>query len=379
MNIKIIHRLSEVDPHQWNGLVGTDNPFLRHEFLHALEAHECIHPGNGWQPFHLLLQEGEHLLAAAPAYLKGHSWGEFVFDFSWADAHQQRGLRYYPKLIIGVPYSPVTGARVLVAPGYSEETAVAALADAARDTLAEHGLSSAHWLFPNAEQAEQLTLAGYQLRTGCQFHWDNQGYRDYPDFLASLNSKRRKNMRQERRRVERAGVEFDWLHGPEISAADWLTFEHFYRDTFLAHGNVPILNADFFQEIGRTLGDRVLLIRARQQQQTIAGALFFRSDDTLYGRYWGSSIDLNGLHFETCYYQGLEYCIQHGLQRFEPGAQGEHKVARGFLPTLTHSAHWIENPELRQAITNFLARERPHIAAYMEHMNSQSPFRQVEV
>lgn len=379
VKIKIIQRLSEVEPAAWNRLIGTDNPFLRYEFLHGLETHDCIYPGNGWQPFHLLLQEGEQLLAAAPAYLKGHSWGEFVFDFSWADAHSQRGLAYYPKLIFGVPYSPVTGARVLVAPGQAAATATTALAQAARQILPEHGLSSAHWLFPQNDQARHLAASGYLLRSGCQFHWENQGYRDFADFLAALSSKKRKNLRQERRRVQEAGVEFDWLQGPDISDADWLAFEHFYRDTFLAHGNIPILNTAFFRHIGRSLGDRVLLVLAKQRQQVIAGALFLRSSDTLYGRYWGSSVELSGLHFETCYYQGIEYCIQHGLQRFEPGAQGEHKVARGFLPSRTHSAHWIEDSVLRQTIANFLAREEPHIAAYMEHMRAQSPFRQVEV
>lgn len=375
MNIKIIQSLSEVDPAAWNRLLGTDNPFLRYEFLNALEAHGCIHPGNGWQPFHLLLQQGQQLLAAAPAYLKGHSWGEFVFDFSWADAHAQRGLPYYPKLIVGVPYSPVTGARVLTAPERSAASVTAELADAARLLLPEYGLSSAHWLFPNAAQADQLAAAGYQLRAGCQFHWENPGYRDFTDFLATMTSKKRKNLRQERRRVQEAGIKFEWLHGPDISATDWHAFEHFYRDTFLAHGNTPILNTGFFHDIGQSLGDRVLLVLAKQQQRTVAGALFLRSADTLYGRYWGSNTDISGLHFETCYYQGIEYCIQHGLRRFEPGAQGEHKVARGFLPSATQSAHWIEDAVLRQAIGNFLSRERAHIGAYMEHMQDQSPFR----
>ncbi|NLO79713.1 MAG: N-acetyltransferase [Xanthomonadaceae bacterium] len=376
MNIRVIQNLNEIEPAAWNRLQGTDNPFLRHEFLHAFETHRCIHPGNGWQPFHLLLEDGGRILAAAPAYLKGHSWGEFVFDFSWADAHAQRGPPYYPKLIFGVPYSPATGPRVLSAPELSTATAAAALADAARQLLSEHALSSAHWLFPTAEQARLLAESGYMLRHGCQFHWENRGYRDFDDFLAALSAKKRKNLRQERRRVREAGIEFEWLHGTDASSTDWLTFERFYRDTFLAYGNVPILNASFFQDVGRHLGDRVLLVLARQRGRTVAGALFLRSSDTLYGRYWGSSIALSGLHFETCYYQGIEYCIRHGLQRFEPGAQGEHKVARGFLPSRTYSAHWIKDPQLQRVIAAFLQREKPQVAAYMEYMSRQSPFRQ---
>lgn len=379
MDIRILQRLADIPPSAWNGLRGTDNPFLRHEFLHALEAHGCAQSRSGWQPFHLLLQQGERLLAAAPAYLKAHSWGEFVFDFSWADAHARRGLAYYPKLVVGVPYSPVTGPRVLVAPGESVKEATSTLAQAVRRLVTEQGLSSAHWLFPDGGLADQLQAEGYQRRTGCQFHWENQGYGEFQDFLAALNSKKRKNVRQERRRVEEAGIRFLWLHGPEISGADWLLFERFYRDTFLAHGNVPVLNAGFFRAIGQGLGDRVLLVLAQHRQETVAGALFLRSADTLYGRYWGSSVDLDGLHFETCYYQGIEYCIQQRLRYFEPGAQGEHKVARGFLPQATHSVHWIEDPTLRRVIADFLQRERVHISAYMQDMVERSPYRQMEV
>lgn len=378
MNIKILHSLGDIEPHLWNALQGTGNPFLRYEFLHALESHDCIQPETGWQPFHLLLYQDQQLLAAAPAYLKGHSWGEFVFDWSWADAHEQRGLAYYPKLIIASPYSPVTGPRVLTAEGVDKNMAISMLAQAARQLVDDNGFSSAHWLFPDEDLANALQAEEYDLRMGCQFHWVNRNYRDFDDFLAGFTSKKRKNLRQERRRVHAAGIEFTWLHGDEASQADWLKFEQFYRDTVLAHGNVAVLNAGFFSEIGTRLGDRVLLIQAKQAGDVVAGALCLRSDDTLYGRYWGSEIELSGLHFETCYYQGIEYCIQHGLARFEPGAQGEHKVARGFMPTPTHSAHWVRNTPLRQAIANFLESERTHVEAYMEHMAALGPYRQME-
>jgi len=378
MKIKILQDLGDIAAESWNALQGTSNPFLRHEFLYALERHHCIHPDTGWQPFHLLLYQGEQLIAAAPAYLKGHSWGEFVFDWSWADAHERRGLPYYPKLIIAAPYSPVTGPRVLTALHTNEDQALATLAQAARQIADEHGFSSVHWLFPDAAQAQALQAETYDLRIGCQFHWENKNYRDFDDFLATFTSRRRKNLRQERRRVRESGIHFTWLHGHEASTEDWSTFDLFYRDTVLAHGNVPILNADFFNTIGEQLGDRVLLIQARQDDDVVAGALCLRSDDTLYGRYWGSQIELSGLHFETCYYQGLEYCIQNKLTRFEPGAQGEHKIARGFMPTATYSAHWIRDRALRTAISDFLLREHAHINAYMEHMSAQGPYRQEE-
>lgn len=375
MQVRVVQRLAEVAPALWNSLEGTDNPFLRHEFLNALEAHGCVQPDTGWQPAHLLLEDSGRLLAAAPAYLKGHSWGEFVFDWSWAEAHARSGLPYYPKLIVAAPYSPVTGPRILLAPGVAADTAVPILAHAARQLVNDNGFSSAHWLFPDATLAEQLQDEGYVLRTGCQFHWVNQGYRDFDDFLSAFSSKKRKNLRQERRRVEEAGVKFDWLHGGEIGDHDWASFERFYRRTFLAYGNEPVFDAAFFRALGEGLGERLLLVLARLGGETIAGALFLRSTDTLYGRYWGSTVELSGLHFETCYYQGIDYCIRHGLTRFEPGAQGEHKVARGFLPTPTRSAHWIRALRLRRAIEDFLGRERQHLEGYMEDLRVRSPFR----
>lgn len=375
MQVRVVQRLAEVAPALWNSLEGTDNPFLRHEFLNALEAHGCVRPDTGWQPAHLLLEADGRLLAAAPAYLKGHSWGEFVFDWSWAEAHARSGLPYYPKLIVAAPFSPVTGPRILLAPGVAAETAVPMLAAAARQLVSDNGFSSAHWLFPDSALAERLQDAGYVLRTGCQFHWENRGYRDFDDFLSTFNSKKRKNLRQERRRVEAAGVEFEWLHGDEVGDHDWSVFERFYRSTFLAYGNEPVFDAAFFRALGDGLGDRLLLVLARLEGKTVAGALFLRSSDTLYGRYWGSSVELSGLHFETCYYQGIDYCIRHGLKRFEPGAQGEHKVARGFLPTPTHSAHWIRDPRLRQAIEDFLGRERQYLDGYMDNLRARSPFR----
>jgi predicted N-acyltransferase len=378
MRLEVRHRISDISATEWNALAGAEQPFLRHEFLAALEECRCVHPDTGWLPWHLTLRDGDRLVAAAPAYLKGHSWGEFVFDWAWADAHERHGLGYYPKLISAVPYSPITGARVLIAPGFEPRLALDALARGARQLADSQELSSLHWLFPETEQADALEAAGYLRRSGCQFHWSNRGYGSFDDFLGELSSKKRKNIRQERAAVAAAGVEFVWLQGSEIDDAAWSYFLSVYTDTFERHHNLPPLNLKFFRRIGREIEENVLLVLARRHGRPIAAALCLRDDHALYGRYWGASDSISGLHFETCYYQGIEYCIRHGLQRFEPGAQGEHKVPRGFLPTLTHSAHWLRNSQMRAAIAHHLRHERERIAAYAAEMNRHSPYRQVD-
>lgn len=375
MKVTVVQRLADIPAAEWNGLQGTDNPFLRHEFLAALESHDCVSPENGWQSFHLLLIDGGRLRAAAPAYIKGHSWGEFVFDWSWADAHARRGLPYYPKLVVAVPYSPVPGPRLLIADEADPVIAAKALGQAATQIADEYELSSAHWLFTEDALTGQLQDNGYLHRMGYQFHWTNNGYQDFDHYLSTFASKKRKNVRQERERVRAAGIQFQWLPGDAVDDAQWRIFERFYRITFHEHGNVPVMSAGFFRDIGRRLGDRVLLLLAFHRGEAVAGALFLRSSDTLYGRYWGSIVELSGLHFETCYYQGIDYCIRHGLQRFEPGAQGEHKVARGFLPVATHSVHWLRDDMLRGAVAGFLDRERQQVDAYMADVRRHSPFR----
>lgn len=376
MRLEVKHGISDISAQEWNALAGADQPFLRHEFLAALEEHRCVHPDTGWLPWHLTLYDGDRLAAVAPAYLKGHSWGEFVFDWAWADAYERRGLTYYPKLIGAVPYSPVSGPRVLIASGMEPLQALDALGRGARQLAESQGLSSLHWLFPEQEQADGLEAAGYLRRTGCQFHWSNRGYASFDDFLGALTAKKRKNIRQERTAVAAAGVEFIWLHGSEIDDAAWSYFMSVYTDTFERHHNLPPLNLGFFRQIGRQLEENVLLVLARRRGRPIAAALCLRDSHALYGRYWGASDPVSGLHFETCYYQGIEYCIRHGLQRFEPGAQGEHKVPRGFLPTITHSAHWLRDPQMRAAIANHLRHEREHIADYATQMHRHSPYRQ---
>ncbi len=376
MELQAVPAIREIEPARWNALTGTDHPFVRHEFLAALERHGVISADNGWVAHHLILTEGDTLLAAAPAYLKGNSWGEFVFDYGWAQAYERNGLDYYPKLVIAAPYSPVNGPRMLLHPDYPADGLRRALADGARKMVESMGLSSVHWLFVSQPDLEALGQAGYSRRDGCQYHWRNAGYSDFDDFLAGFSSKKRKNIRQERRRVADQGITLRTLHGQEIDANLWRILHRFYEQTFHLHGNIPVISASCFAELGEKLTDRVVVFLAEQADTPIAAAICLRSSDTLYGRYWGAVADFDGLHFEACYYQGIEYCIRHGIDRFEPGAQGEHKVARGFLPTLTYSAHHLTDPQFQAAVDDFLARERPAVQAYAQDLTTEGPYRE---
>jgi hypothetical protein len=377
MHTERLDALADLPAGQWNHLVPDRNPFLSHEFLVALERCHCVGRRSGWLPRHILCRENGELLAAVPMYLKDNSYGEFVFDWGWADAYQRHGLAYYPKLVSAIPYTPATGPRFLVAPeavGRRRDLVRACVEHALEDARL-HDFSSVHWLFTTPEDTADLLETGSLRRLGCQFHWSNAGYRDFDDFLATLTAKKRKNIRRERRLVEESGLELELLPGDRVSAEQWRCFHRFYCDTFQRLGGIPTLTRPFFEEIGRTLGDRVLLALARQGIRYVAGALSLRSDHTLYGRHWGCGAEYDSLHFELCYYQGLDYCIRHGLQRFEPGAQGEHKITRGFLPTLTESAHWIAHPQFRRAIADFLARETPAVSRYAEELGTHSPYR----
>lgn len=376
MHVQVLKSLAEISSTDWNALSGTENPFLRHEFLAGLERHGCVSPATGWYPQHLLLYEGDRLLAAAPAYLKADSWGEFVFDWAWANAYERAGQSYYPKLVSAVPYTPATGPRLLLAENADYTTVAQALANGAQQICEQLELSSMHWLFPESPLAQELNAAGLSTRIGCQFHWRNMNYRDFQDFLETFSSKKRKNVRRERRQAREQGLDFEIVPGDAVTPEDWHTFHRFYQRTFHAHGNRPILTAGFFQDIGQKLGDRVLMVQARDTAGLSAAALLLRSDTTLYGRYWGCRDERPGVHFETCFYQGINYCIEHGLQLFEPGAQGEHKIARGFLPAVTRSCHWIADPEFRAAIDDFLHREAAMVLRYMDDLNQHTPYRE---
>ena len=375
MNVRIIDAIEGIDAAAWNELAGTDYPFTRHEFLVALERHDCVGPEYGWLPRHVTVWDNARLVGAAPMYLKYNSYGELVFDWSWASAYERHGLPYYPKLVSAIPYTPATGGRMLVADGEDEQEIRRHIADAAREHAEEQGLSSLHWLFTQDGETDFLETQGLMRRTGCQFHWQNRGYSSFDDFLGALAARKRKNIRRERQRVLESSTEIGIRLGGELSDAEWRTWHRLYVSTFERKSGVATLSEGFFREIGRTLPERVIVVFARRHGDTVAGALCLRGADTLYGRHWGAFEHHDGLHFETCYYQGLEFCIRQGMARFEPGAQGEHKVARGFLPRPTWSAHWIADPGFRAAIGRFLVDEQQAMADYLQEMSARSPYR----
>jgi predicted N-acyltransferase len=361
---------------EWDRLADPDTPFLRHAFLAALERQGCLGERYGWLPRHLALRdESGALVAAAPCYLKFNSYGEFVFDWSWADAYRRAGLAYYPKLVVASPYTPATGARILTGDSPRRAEYASALIRGATQVAERLGVSSLHWLFTSAEETDWLEGAGLLRRMGCQFHWENRGYGDFEDLLATFSAEKRKKVRRERRRVAEAGIRFRLLRGGEVSDAEWALFHRLYCDTFDKRGGIPTLSLGFFREIGRTMGERLLLVLAYHGGEAVAAAFNLVGTKSLYGRHWGCFSDFHSLHFEACYYQGLDFCIANGLKRFEPGAQGEHKVSRGFLPTRTWSAHWIGDPRWRGLIGRFLQDERAGMDDYVEEMAERSPYK----
>jgi len=367
-------QLQEIPAAAWNALRVDDNPFLDHAFLCGLERHGCATIDNGWQPHHLGLYEGGRLVAAAPAYLKFDSHGEFVFDWSWAHAHARHGLDYYPKLLCAVPYSPVGGTRLLAGSGTDAAALRAALVGALRGEARRLGLSSAHLNFAAASDIDALDGSDWLPRFDWQFHWRNEGWRCFDDFLASLSHKKRKNIRQERAQVARAGVACEVRHGDELDDAEWQALYVLYRSTFAEKGNHAALTLAFFRHLGAALPRNVVAVLCRRGGRIVAGSLMLRSSTTLYGRYWGCHEQVSGLHFEACYYQGIDYCLRQGLATFEPGAQGEHKLARGFLPVRTHSFHWIADARFRAAIAAALQHEAEALDAYGAELAAHSPY-----
>jgi predicted N-acyltransferase len=376
LSLSLHDAIDELSASEWNRLVDPDTPFLRHEFLAAMERHGCVGTELGWIPRHLAVRdEGGALVAAASCYLKLNSYGELVFDWAWADAYRRSGLRYYPKLVVASPYTPATGPRILTGDSPLRPRYAEALIRAANQVAAELGVSSLHWLFTTEEETRWLEQGGLMPRMGCQFHWQNRGYGRFDDLIAEFSAPKRKNVKRERRRVAEAGIQFRLLRGVEVDDVQWRTFHELYRGTFDKRGGIPTLSLDFFREIGRTMGDNLLLVLAYHHGDIVAAAFDLIGAKSLYGRHWGCFADFDALHFEACYYQGLEFCIANGLQRFEPGAQGEHKVARGFLPTPTWSAHWIADPRMGNAIGRFLEHEREGMADYIAEMHEHSPFK----
>ncbi|MEQ1636847.1 MAG: GNAT family N-acetyltransferase [Methylococcales bacterium] len=378
MHIRVISSITEIKAEPWNQLAGTDYPFLRHEFLTALEQSGVVTKTTGWQPQHLLLYAETELIAACPLYLKFHSQGEFVFDHQWANAYQQHGLDYYPKALTAVPFTPCQGQRILIKTALDETAVLELFIDALKQQLIDLKLSSWHCLFSTPSQTEQLRALGLMVREGVQFQWFNRGYRDFQDYIDSFTSRKRKTTLRERQQVKNQGIAFLTLNGQSVSEAQWQVFFQFYQMTYLKHGMPGYLNLDFFKQIAQSMPEQILLIFAVKDQRYIGAALSFIGNDTLYGRYWGCFEEYQFLHFEACYYQGLDYCIAHGLTRFDSGAQGEHKIARGFEPVTTYSAHWIQHPEFAEAIAQFLEREKSTIQQYKADTTVLLPFKKAD-
>lgn len=371
LQVRVLPSLAEVGAAQWDALHDQRNPFVSHAFLAGLEQHGCLRPEWGWQPCHITLWRGDELAAAVPGYLKHNSHGEFVFDHAWADAYARHGLAYFPKWLGAVPYSPVTGPRLLARDAADRRLLLEAIAAHVR----AQGLSSAHVNFHVAAEDTAFDT-DWLRRADVQFQWQRRpGWQDFDGFLASMDHKHRKNIRQERARVARSGIGFRVVHGDEASAADLDAMHGFYLQTFAGYGNAPALTLPFLRHLATAMPRHLVIFLAEQDGEPIAGALCLRGGDTLYGRYWGGAA-LPGLHFETCYYQGIDYCLREGLQRFEPGAQGEHKLARGFLPTLVRSRHWVADAQFRQALREWCAREERDVARYAQALRRHSPFRE---
>ncbi len=374
MKITIHNNISDISANSWNALVTDNNPFLRHEFLQALEQHNCVGADFGWLPRHITIYEGDELIGAMPLYEKYNSYGEFVFDHAWAEAYQRAGLAYFPKLVSSIPYTPGSGQRLLVKQGLFEKVAPILLKSAI-NFAEKQKLSSLHILFPNTDQQDWLEKQEMLVRHDCQFHWYNDNYQSFDDFLSTLTSKKRKNIKQERKRVESSQVNIRVLDGYTASTQDWDNFALFYLRTFEEKWGTATLNAGFFKQVAEALPDQIVLVLADREGQCIAGSLMFRGDTILYGRHWGCIEHVDKLHFEACYYQGIDYCIRHGVNTFEPGAQGEHKIARGFVPTLTRSSHWLADSPFQASIERYVQHEREAIAEYIQNCKSHLPYK----
>lgn len=379
MRFRHLNSIFEISSDQWNAICGIDYPFLRHEFLAALEASKSTTAARGWKPQHLVLEQNDKIIGLMPLFQKNHSYGEYVFDWAWADAYHQHGLDYYPKLVTAIPYTPATGPRLCWHTDLTEAEQIPATEAVCKHipVLAKQlGASSWHYLFPQQAATQQLGEHGVLQRIGCQFHWFNRGYRDFDEFLGTFVSRKRKNLNRERRRVQEQGIQLAVVEGANISQFDWDSFYQFYHLTYFKRsGRQGYLSADFFPLISQSMPENLMMVTADHDGERVAAALYFKSSTHLYGRYWGCSKAFDALHFEACYYQGIEYAIAHGLQCFDPGAQGEHKIQRGFTPVFTYSNHWIAHPEFRRAIADFLQRDAAHTRAYQQEACSLLPFR----
>ncbi len=377
--VKVLENIDAIAPSEWDACAGTENPFVRHTFLRALEDSGSVGKESGWLPQHLIIEdEAGQLLGAVPMYLKNHSQGEYVFDWGWADAYERAGGRYYPKLQASIPFSPVTGPRLLVRPGDIAETIRSALVAGLIEVAKQYGVSSLHVTFAEEPDADFLESSGFLIRHGHQFHWKNAGYETFDDFLGNLSSRKRKNIRKERRKVEESGIRMQTLNGADIKPEHWDEFHRFYVNTYDRKWGYPYLTRDFFAMLGEEMADQVALVRADIDDLAIAGALNLVGADALYGRNWGCAGRYKFLHFEACYYRAIDFAIERGLTTVEAGTQGPHKIQRGYLPQRTYSAHWIRDQGFRDAVADYLDRERRAEAGESDALSELSPFRRTE-
>ncbi len=380
LSLRFVESIESIGKEHWNQLTGTHNPFMRYEFLQALEKTGCTTRRTGWQPHHVAVFRGdsETPVAVMPLYLKTNSWGEYVFDWSWANAYQSYGFDYYPKFVTAAPFTPSFGARFFVDTSLDKRIVLSLIAEKTKEKAELLGASSWHILFPTPEQHELLSELELQPRIATQFHWHNRGYESFDEFLAALNSRKRKSIRRERKQVSEQDFTFIHTEGADITEQQWADFYLFYQSTYLVRGMQGYLKLNFFRALAESMPEQLLMVNVEMQNATVAAALFFKNDEKLFGRYWGCREEHQFLHFETCYYQGLDYAIAHRLSSFDAGAQGEHKIQRGFEPITTYSNHWIANQAFSEAIADFLRQEKPNIAAYQKEARSLLPFRQAD-
>ncbi len=380
MHCKFYTSISAIPASVWDGLFDSENPFVQHAFLLALEQSGCVAPQTGWQPRHMMILDDDQPLAVIPLYAKTHSYGEFVFDWGWAEAYEHAGLNYYPKLVTAIPFSPIAGPRIGISEDVDPQLVFAVLLDGLRQLSLQHGYSSWHLLFPGLRLQQALLPlkdeGAFLHREAVQFHWFNQGYRSFDEFLAGLRSSRRKNIRRERRLVMEQGVRVHRIMGEDIGDEEWHGFYECYMSTYRKRsGHDGYLNRAFFDQIRQTMTSQLLLVVARRDDEIIASSLFMFDHRRLYGRYWGALEDISCLHFEACFYQGIEFCIERGIAEFDPGTQGVHKLMRGFEPVKSASYHWIADPGFRSAIAVFLKQEKRSTDAYQQEARAYLPYK----
>jgi predicted N-acyltransferase len=376
MYCQFISSIHDIDKDSWNTLFGHDYPFLRYEFFLAMEDSRSTCSDTGWTPHHLIVNDGNTLVAAMPLFLKDHSYGEYVFDWGWADAYHRSGLQYYPKLLNAIPFTPATGPRWGISPQYDKTQTLKILFDAIETEASRLKISSCHYLFTKERDNSLLEQQHYLKRTGCQYHWLNQDYQNFEDFLSTFNSRKRKNLKKERQKVIAQNITLEVKEGHEITQDDWQHFYLFYHLTYFKRsGRQGYLTEEFFPLLAQLMSEAIVMVQAQKSDEVIAAALYFKDSDTLYGRYWGCNKEYDQLHFEACYYQGIEYAIRNKLKRFDPGAQGEHKIQRGFTPVPTYSYHWIKHDEFRDAIKHFLRSEERQIYHYIDDASEHLPFK----